>query len=407
MDANINMNENENKEKGKIKTTIQCHCQLTSLNLLIPRSSLPLKSAICHCDSCRHSTGQLFATWAVIHTSSSTSASTPTAVEEELQRLLPQNGGNLAEFEFSSTCQRYFCRRCGASVLNVDRGDKDTVEWEVGTGVLHFDDDNADEEDDDDDGARTRGAGSPQLTGNLRRVQLWVEDVKGDGGAVGWINAGRLEGMDRHWRGRQSELVSDDAVKKLMTTTGGARAADVADEAPGDDHTEPPPSTLQVQCRCENITFSISRPLRTPTSGSSGKFQASLDACTSCRTVSGFEITSWVFVPRDRIMVDNSKDLDAFLADRSRLGHYKTSSDVSRYFCRTCGATVFYYKHGLDTIDVGIGLLKPGLEDHARVGSWVEWEPHPKCLAYQEDAVDAEFVGNLAEGMRLWAESGI
>ncbi len=344
------MGPERSHESGEILARVQCHCGLNSFPLSLPSSSFPLKSALCHCRSCRHSTGLLFATWAVI----------PLPLPEVLE------AGTLVEYESSSTCQRLFCKQCGASVINIDKaGGAD--EWEVATGVLHFDDGNG-------------------LVGRLNRVQLWVEDIRADGGAACWINQGRLEGMDRHWRGRQSEVVTDEDVRQMMRQ-GPEFSADLLGE------------NLDASCHCQNVAFSMSRPGKSFNNGT-GRFEASLDACTSCRTVSGFEITSWITVPKDLIQ-SGSSDLGTLLANRSKLGHYNTSSDVSRYFCTTCGATVFYDKHGLDTIDIGIGLLHPQHKGAMRVEYWLAWQQYPKCLGYQEDAVDKQFVANLAEGMRL------
>ncbi|KIW77318.1 hypothetical protein Z517_09764 [Fonsecaea pedrosoi CBS 271.37] len=335
----------------EVQLKIECHCHLTSFSLAIPSTELPLKSALCHCSACRHTTGQLFATWAVI----------PAELPGDVL-----SGGNLVKYASSPTCQRWFCKRCGASVVNVDEnGGRGPAEWEVGTGVLSFDDPGG-------------------LEGKLNRVQLWVEDVKGDGGAVGWINQGGLEGMDRLWTGRDSETVSDGAVGDLMLRKVEAR----------DDS-----QRLVAQCRCKNVGFEISRPPGDYNAGT-GRFEASLDACTSCRTVTGFEITCWATVPKS--LITAKADLDSLLDDRARLGHYKTSSDVSRYFCARCGATAFYYKHGLDTIDVALGLLEPEVEGAVRVESWLEWQKYPKSVAYPEDAVDKAFVRKLAEGMKHW-----
>ncbi|EXJ81763.1 hypothetical protein A1O1_07828 [Capronia coronata CBS 617.96] len=344
------------RRPDELSLTVECHCRLTSLSLAIPRSALPLKSAVCHCNSCRHATGQLFATFAVL----------PVELPEGIFDI-----GSLVRYDSSSSCERWFCKRCGASVLNVDKGTT-PAEWEVGTGVLHFDD---------------------GLEGKLNRVQLWVEDVSGDGGAVVWINRGQLAGMDRHRKGRQSEMVSYEQVKSLMQRSVEASSTQGSRDG----------ERMQVRCHCRNVAFSLAWPSQ-DFNHCTGKFEASLDACTSCRRVSGFEITSWITVPKQLLCVTAANSLDTFLADRTRLGHYQTSSDVSRYFCVRCGATVFYHKHNLKTIDIGVGLLDSGNEGKARAEEWLAWQPYPKGLSYPEDAVDKDFVTNLTEGMRLAEE---
>ncbi|KAJ9605512.1 hypothetical protein H2200_010169 [Cladophialophora chaetospira] len=260
--------------------------------------------------------------------------------------------------------------RCGASIINVDQG-PEPREWEVPTGVLHFVD----------------GKG---LEGRLKRVQLWVDDAKGDGGAVGWINQGKLEGMDRHWQGRESEMVDDKTVKGLMSTRGR-----------GAENENRP---LLVQCKCQRVRFEVNRPDEIHNNGT-GKYASSLDACTSCRTVTGFEITSWTTVPKEVIAA--GMDLDTFLGDSFKLGHYLSSSNTSRYFCTTCGATVFYYRHGNDTIDIASGLFEPDLEGAVRVEAWLEWKKVSEnastdFVSFQGDAIDTQFVNNVAEGMKAW-----
>src|ERR1700760_1720786 len=116
---------------------VECHCRSTCFSLSIDSSSLPLKASVCHCYTCRHTTGQLFATWAVL----------PVPLPPDILE-----SGCLAKHAVS-TCERWFCTRCGASVINVDRAGPEE-EWEVATGVLNFEEPHT-------------------LHGKLDRVQLW------------------------------------------------------------------------------------------------------------------------------------------------------------------------------------------------------------------------------------------
>ena len=337
---------------------VECHCKLTSFSLSLPASSFPLKASLCHCHTCRHNTGQLFATWAVI----------PLPLPEEILK-----SGNLLKHRVS-TCERWFCKRCGASVLNVDNPGEEG-EWEVATGALHFED--------------PKG-----LEGKLDRVQLWVEDVKGDGGAVGWINQGKLKGMDRHWKARGSKMVNDESVKELT-------ACQTPVTRDGEEQ-------LLLQCQCQTVNFGI-RPPANNYDGGPGKFEAGLDACTSCRRVTGFEIASWVFVRKEDIVVN--PDLNRLLEDRSRLGHYETSKNISRYFCINCGATVFYCRQGKGTIDIAAGLLEPKVQGAIRAEAWLTWRDTPEHpedpnLAFWDEAVDRKFAHDLKEGMQSWLGEG-
>jgi len=265
---------------------------------------------------------------------------------------------------------RFSCKKCGASIANIDSaGDQ---EWELATGIMEFPGDKTGHE------------------GKLKRVQLWIEDVKGDGGAAGWVNAGKLAGMDRHWRGRDSETVSDVDIENILAVENGERSSKPPEKA--DDK-------LNFHCHCGAISLHISRA-DGQYNQATGRFDSCLDACTSCRLVTGFEITSWARVPQELINVQ-AAGFDAYLADRSILRHYESSVGVSRYFCGTCSATIFYQKHGLDTIDIGIGLLDPPVRERARAEDWLVWEQYPTGMSYPEDAVDQKFVKDLAEGLRL------
>jgi hypothetical protein len=343
-----------------LEAVVECHCHLNCFSIAIDPKALPLKSSICHCDSCRHTTGQLFATWAVIPTPLSV-----TAVDDT----------GLVKYTVS-TCDRFFCRRCGASMINVDRAG-DQVEWEVATGVLKLKDPNG-------------------LEGKLRRVQLWIDDVKGDGGAVGWINGGTLKGMDRHWRERGSEMVSDDAVASFMAPQPAA---------------EGQPERLVAQCRCQAVRFEVVMPGEEEGEGS-GNIRSCLCACTSCRVVTGFEITAWTSVPLKNAIAGSS--VAKFVSETTRLNFYESSPGIDRYFCATCGATVFYHDKSRPTIDIATGLLesiKPGC---VRAEALLHWRLSPEAqstspsadnqsyVGFPEDAIDAAFVKNVSEGMKRW-----
>ncbi|KAK5045704.1 hypothetical protein LTR84_009073 [Exophiala bonariae] len=345
-----------------VPLTVRCHCEKVSLNVEIPQERFPLESSICHCRSCRHATGQIFTTFANI----------PTDIPSE---LLQDDHNNLTTYRSSSTLLRLFCKSCGASIANFDSAYQD--EWGLATGCIKF-------------------AGDPLgHEGRLNRIQIWLDDVRSDGGAAVWINAGTSVGMDRHWRGRGSGTVSDSDVQDILTGDSSAQESEQAREAPSLGRN----NTLDGRCHCGTISFTVSQPDEQHNHGT-GKFEASLDACTSCRLVTGFEITSWATVPQDLIKTTASS-FNAYLADRSKLNHYKSSQDVSRYFCTKCGATIFYQNHGLATIDIAIGILDPSSNEQARAEDWLLWQKYPKAISYPEDAVDRKLVQGLADGLRL------
>lgn len=359
----------------------------------------------------------MFATFAVI----------PADVPVAFQKGEGQGEGDIdhakvIRYRSSPAMMRVSCRVCGASLGNVEyrrTGGTDAVEqkqkqqedenenenekwevseWEAATGSLEISSSGGLGL---GHGGSTEGGGEgdtakPDLTGKLDRVQLWVEDVHGDGGAVGWVNAGKLSGMDRFRRGRDSEVVTDEEVKAML----GGGSAMSGNKSTSMDHTAN--MTLKVQCHCGNVDLDIARPEPDYNQGT-GKLAAFFDVCTSCRIVMGFEILSWVTVPRRLITAPNT-DLQSYLSDTSKLTHYKTSETVDRYFCTKCAASVFYYKHGLDDLDLSLGLLQPDNSQEVRLLDWLEWQKYPQVLSYTEDAVDGKLVTEFAQGLK--AERG-
>lgn len=232
-------------------------------------------------------------------------------------------------------------------------------EWEFATGTLSI------------DGKPEVGA----LDGLLDRVQLWVSDTIDGGGSV-WL-PGDWAGK-RHLYKRKSDAVTDQMLRDMASN------ADRTTSSSTDD-------VLGAHCHCGSIQITIARP------EDGGKYGAGIDACTSCRKVSGFEITSWVTLDPSKVSINqNGLDLDTL-----KLTHYMTSHDVHRYFCSQCGATIFYLKDG-KVKDPGIDLAA-GLIDSAsgvRAQDWLDWTKYEALVEYKENASDHQFVQCLVEGVR-------
>jgi hypothetical protein len=334
--------------------TAKCHCTLFQTSYTLPLSSLPLKSSICHCTTCRKTSGHVFSSSAVIPSPNRPDVSAVTA------------------YASSDVLTRYFCPRCGASIGNFEPG-----EWEFTSGVLD----------------RTGG-------GLLNRVQMWLEDTK-DGGAGLWLNDQRF---DRHIRSRTSEKVAFADVK-AMAEKSRNEIRTMSLDPTATQHED----ILKASCHCGAVSFQIERLASDSNETDSNKYPAGLDACTSCRTVTGFEITSWAFVPRERIRNSNThQSLD--LLEMPALSYYKTSPGVTRGFCSTCGANVFYYRHRgntgkEDTIDIAVGLLES--RAGVRAEDWLVWDHYGEdVVAYREDAVDREFVEGLVKGIEEDGKKG-
>ncbi len=104
-----------------------------------------------------------------------------------------------------------------------------------------------------------------------------------------------------------------------------------------------------------------------------------LDACTSCRLVTGLEIASRAYVPR-----------------------HVCNSDVPREFCAKCGAKVLYRldNRTRDVLDIGVGLLKAKVGASAK--EWLEWNTEE--VKFADDATDKKLPKSFLLGMKAWAQ---
>ena len=329
-----------------------CHCGAIALDLHLSGNNVVDGSIpLCHCYGCRHSTGQLFASYVAV-------------------QLPPEEAMRSAKFtEFKSldgdSCVTlHFCKVCGCHVLRSTRTPTGTC-LQVASGTVT-------------EGLQVQTGNSPQFGPHVSVSETI------DGGLSQWLS-------NMH--------TSDDRVQHYSTKLVQPPSTSA--------------SVLQASCLCGNVQLQIEHPneksiepwsyladLLVPyhTQDASIKnvnddkwwlrrnrtrYLAGTCACRSCRLVSGFEIQSWAFVPRANIAVDASPLDFAALHSKSVLQGYQSSQGVVREFCPTCGATVFW--HGADRsdlIDVSVGLLCS--EQGARSEDLLEW--WTSRVSFAEDA---------------------
>lgn len=176
----------------------RCHCGRFQLDIHVPAAMFPLSSAFCNCSSCRHATGQLAASFAVIPLD-------PDVLEIDVSKL--------SRYASSEYRTRYFCPECGANVLDFALSDGN---WRVCTGIL----------------ARTQGL--------LRRDQIFIQDTR-DLGLSLW-----LEGV-----GRRLEEVHDS--ETIETGAGRNNSLSLAVNLTIDDR-------LVVRCHCGGIDLRVRPP---------------------------------------------------------------------------------------------------------------------------------------------------
>ncbi|KAK6222484.1 glutathione-dependent formaldehyde-activating enzyme [Colletotrichum tabaci] len=328
---------------------------------------------------------------------------------------------------------RFFCLTCGCHVFRRKTA-AGQAEWEAATGVLvSSTEDNADG---DEDARFTKHTS--------------VSDTK-DGGLSVW-----LPQID----GRALEATTQDADPAAKERAHSSPLPPLSSLVPA--------NTLPASCACGRVSFHITRPderSQLPHSGfpdlqyaacshsadfmsnpekvkwwiraDGTKYLAGTCACRSCRLISGFEIQTWAFVPRENIVFhvpgpDGSSfysyssssssagtgtgviplPLDFATLPAGILRTYESSPGVLREFCGACGATVFWHdKWRPDVIDVSVGLLRA--QEGARAESWLDWWTD-RCSFEEETEtgrtgeparIARKLVDGLERGLRSWAQS--
>lgn len=299
----------------------------------------------------------------------------------------------LVPFQFSKRLTQYHCRTCGTQMLahcwrdgdNHSKGES----WDVASGTL-------------------------EMIEGLYRIlgHQHVADTL-DGGFADFLTHHAGERIQR-WphnfeEGEQIPLQWQHRDRPMV---------------------EPNPSDrLHAHCKCGGVQFWIARtsersrntpskwpdlliPHYTGQQGAEGepwwirddgkKYLAGVCSCNSCRLDTGMEWVEWAFVPVIDITLDKAGNIP-FSRDFGTLKGYRSSDDVMRYHCGTCGATVFFFAEDRPhIIDVSAALLDA--PEGARAESWLEF--WCKRLSYREDAIPRAETLTLAveEGLRQHGE---
>lgn len=363
----------------------RCHCGRNCFKIGFLTSVLPISNDLCHCTSCRHSTGQL----AINHVGfDGVPLSQSTDEPADLTHLTP--------YKTSDSATRWFCSTCSAHIL-----------WEY-----------------------TEPASWCVAVGSLERVEgivkstyhIWVGDTL-DGGIANHLRIIEGHELPRYSAGaKQQETIPLD----LSSPSAGGKGRDS--------------DILAAHCHCNAVKLSITRPsalsvlptssypdvlfayISTPASKLENTedekwwlrprgadkptcYLAGHCACTSCRLTSGFEIQSWAFIPRQNILFHSSTSEEApvelDLQDKNlrpkALNHYVSSPGRNRESCRRCGATVFWWgAERPDLVDVSVGLIDQS-QGGVRAEEWLDW--HKDRVSFSEDAISKTVIKGLEEGL--------
>jgi hypothetical protein len=361
-----------------------CHCGLNAFNIPFSTASLPIANDLCHCNSCRHCTGQLAVNCVRFD---GIPLSVATNQPDDLKHLTPYK-------TFGAV--RYFCSKCSAHIFFQPTTEPER--WPIAVGLL------------------------ANVTGIVQSAyHIWIEDTL-DGGLARYLTT--IDGMElpRYARGeRDPETLPVDW------------RADKQRDARDQHH-------LSAYCHCKAIRLSITRPsarsalpsspypdalfpyhathpskvrnpddekwwLRPLGSNNPTHYLAGHCACTSCRLTGGFEIQSWAVIPRVNILVHSdstTSPIELNLVNENLrpkgLRHYPSSPGRNREFCAICGATVFWWGvERPDLVDVSVGLLDSS--QGALAEDWLEW--HKERVSFSEEAISEPLVEALEHGLRI------
>lgn len=344
-----------------------CACGQTGGSVQVPTSAFPLRLTLCHCNACQHQSGMLAAFFVGL----------PRNIESFTTYGAP------VSYKVSDALTRYFCSTCGTNIF-ID------VKM-AGYMVLCS-------------GAITDEGVETELQG-----QIYVKDTK-DGGMSSWLPS--IQGWEEY--GLQSKPVDPEHPLVKPSEIDEKRTA----------------LELPAYCQCRKVEFKITRPnekssdLHGPfadlfvpyvssapetiankddikwwLSRQGPKYLAGTCACHSCRKNSGYDIQAWAFIPKVNLIHTDGSLLE--VEKWQSLTEYKSSLGVHRYFCDTCGATVFWCCDSRpDLIDVSAGLLDA--EEGTRAESWLQWWTNR--ISFEEEAPNKSLIASLKSGLKSWGE---
>ncbi|KAK7430113.1 hypothetical protein QQZ08_003298 [Neonectria magnoliae] len=341
-------------ESNGIKTLeARCLCGSVHFTVDIPKTSLPLRTHLCHCSLCRFSLGSP----CVFHTDIPVGI-TPKFVE-------PSSDANMTAYLApGSRGGLHFCSICGCHItaIGVEKGN-----WTVSTSIFTDHD-----------------------PGNFQiEKHIYSKSVKGGG----------IAQMLTHIRGRELEVFNppEDRPDAEVIESEPEVGADGKDR-------------LRAKCHCGGVSFTFPRPTEEVINDSymsyyvsrtdKSKWHGCFDACKDCRLVNGAHVVGWTFIPL--ALCEPSIKPDLLIGTAKT---YRSSPDVLRSFCGTCGATFFYSveeRRPTDrqqVVDLATGVLRA--PEGGMAENWLTWRAR---IAWLDSGkrFDGEFIEALQEGMNKY-----
>ncbi|KAK3118013.1 hypothetical protein LTR53_000049 [Teratosphaeriaceae sp. CCFEE 6253] len=336
----------------------------------VPFPTTPSPARFCHCGSCRHAIGTL-----------------ALGMVEPVKGYRPSQSlvDKLQPYAFSQRVTCYHCPTCGTAMLSREERAGRDPNWMLSTGTLAAFD------------------GVVEVD-----CHEYLTDTL-DGGLSDFLTHVDGKPIDR-WPGKPGE--GERLPLHWQSPT-----------RPPPNPTPSPADKLRAHCKCNGVEFWLARPSARSAMGQapwpdvlrpSGnndddaaddddeddavsepddtawwlraagtKFLASLCACASCRFACGQEWMAWAYVPASDLSLDAAGSVP-FTREFGTLKQYRSSEDVTRHFCGTCGATAFWDGDARPfLLDVAVGLLEAG--EGARAEGWLEWRV--TRLSHREEAL--------------------
>ena len=320
---------------------ISCLCGKHQHTWGLPASTKALNYGICHCNSCRKSSGgslyQGSIVWPFPLLRVSETDQTPDDPKAFLQR-----------YEFGNSLHFWFCETCSTKLYWQYL--KNTPEFELFPGLF------------------------PEALVETGQISLSCD--------LQVHTADTLdEGLSGCFLGANGEI----GLRYQDGTDGPVYVAQKKDKAP-----PIPLATVEGECHCGQTTLKLS-------SHSGTKFPVELDTSKESRLLNSVNISAWVLVSREDIISVNNMPLNILEKLRSTakdgvigtLSVYTTDQTVI-FFCNKCSASVFtqpLQSNEISVLKVGASLLNS--QTGARKEDILDWsEVQPVVLKHHNIYLD-------------------
>lgn len=364
---------------------LTCLCgSISEPGSLLSDQETPVYAEMCHCETCRYTTGAFSASFSPLK--SSPSATT-------LDKLQAYRSSNIAT--------RYFCPTCGCSCVFYT-APRD--QWYFMSGAIEH----------------IPAIETTAEPGNIFRVMrhAHILDTK-DGGLAPFLLqlAGRSvptwAGIPPPMSASQEAFdLSHDKILSLLSASSKSPA-----HPPQED------SYLTAACHCGGVNLQIKRANHAPEDQSlcnyppdTTKHPTYLCACRSCRLSTGVSLYPWTLVNAENVF--NGKTLTStdsparitFGFEASNpdanpglsLKHYWSSHNTCRSFCERCGAAISYWcAQRPEELDITVGILRS--DDGSMARKWLGWA-WGEC-SFSEESTDMELYEAWARAPELIKEA--